>query len=208
MKKFSKLKVALSLAKPGWEAQKKLASIGYEDFRKPKPSSKVAAVLLLLVPNSNDSWDIIYIKRPSNNPHDKHGGQISFPGGRTEENDRSLEDTALRETEEEIGVPRTQIQLLGSLSQVYVFVSDFIVSPYVAFCETLPEFILQESEVAYVIRKDLKELLSTEILTKDLPIRSTVLKNVPYYDLDGETLWGATAMMTAEFLEIYRSILI
>ncbi len=205
MNKFSKLKAALNSTKPGWEAQKQLASIGYEDFRKPKASSKIAAVLLLLVPNSKDSWDIIYIKRPSDNPHDKHGGQISFPGGRTEENDRSLEETALRETEEEIGVPKTQIQLLGSLSKVYVFVSDFIVSPYVACCETLPDFILQESEVDYIIRQDLNELLASEILTKDLPIRSTVLKKVPYYDLSGETLWGATAMMTAEFLAVYRN---
>jgi len=145
---------------------------------------------------------LTYIKRPSNNPHDKHGGQISFPGGQREPHDKDLKETAIRETEEELGLSREHFEVLGPISKVYVFVSDFNVQPYVGYAKEPLVFAPQKSEVDYVINYPLKKLVTNPILSKDHTIRGFTLKDIPYYNLQGETLWGATGMMTAEFLKI------
>ncbi len=200
---IEQLKDILNGDLPGWEGQKLMSSIGYESNRKAKPTSKKAAVLLLLFPDSGQ-LKLTFIRRPSNNPNDKHGGQISFPGGQVENEDRNLEHTALRETFEEIGVQEREITILGRLSDIYVFVSDFLVSAYVGYSHTRPEFILQESEVAALITFPLSKLFHQPLMSKDHKVRDIVLKDVPYYDLDGEFLWGATAMITSELLELIR----
>jgi len=198
------LKDLLQRPLPGWEGQKLLSSHGYDTNRTAKSDSKKAAVLVLLFHDDTGVLRIAYIKRPSNNPHDKHGGQISFPGGQVEQDDPSLEYTALRETYEEIGIPIDQMTQLGSLSDIYVFVSDFLVSPYVAYYAGQPTFMPQPSEVDKIITWSVVELMTTTPATKDLVVKNYTLKAIPYYDLDGETLWGATAMITSEFLEILR----
>jgi len=198
------LKEILKQPLPGWSGQSKLSSVGYDSNREAKPSSKKAAVLLVIYQDVFDNYKLVYIKRPSNNPNDKHGGQISFPGGQVENLDPNLEHTALRETYEEIGIPNHQLEIVGALSKLYVFVSDFLVFPYVAVLKGQPAFIPQETEVDKIISHPIQHLLDFTPLTKDLHIRSYKLKNVPFYDLNGETLWGATAMITSEFLELIR----
>jgi len=115
----------------GWKAQKIMSSRGYDMNRKARPNSKIAAVMILLFQDYQDQWQIIYIKRPSRNPNDKHSGQVSFPGGQQENDDADLMITALRETEEELGIARESIQIIAPLSCIYVFVSDFNVFPFV-----------------------------------------------------------------------------
>jgi len=195
---------ALEQPLPGWEGQKIMSSFGYDTHRKPQTTSKKAAVMLLLYPDHDGILQVVYIKRPSNNPNDKHGGQISFPGGQVDPTDKDLEDTALRETYEEIGLPRKQLHILGRLSDIYVFVSDFQVSAFVGYVDHPPLFIPETAEVDFIISYPLPKLLSAARLVKDLKVNRHVLKAVPYYDLNNETLWGATAMITSEFLEVLK----
>ena len=136
---------------PGWEAQKQLSPIQTESYRIKRADAKEAGVNILLYPNKLDELELLFIKRPSNNPHDKHGGQISFPGGRKEDADNNLIDTAFRETEEEIGVPFDEMHFVGELSPLYVYVSNYIVQPVVSYIDYKPELVLQKSEVEIVI---------------------------------------------------------
>jgi 8-oxo-dGTP pyrophosphatase MutT (NUDIX family) len=160
--------------------------------------------MILLYPAENQ-WNITYIKRTSHNPHDRHAGQISFPGGKKDHDDHSNLACALRETEEEIGVDRRQINVLGSLSSLYVHVSNFLVYPFVGFLEQEPVFIPQDSEVADILTPSLDYLNNDKNLKKgDISARGTIIKDMPYFDLNGKVLWGATAMITSEFLTIYR----
>ncbi|NNK90358.1 MAG: CoA pyrophosphatase [Saprospiraceae bacterium] len=170
-------------------------------------SARKAGVLALFYPSNKHDLELIFIKRPTKNPMDKHGGQVSFPGGQIEQSDRHMIDTALRETEEEIGIPSNKIKVLGQLSPIYVYVSNFIVTPVVGFIDFKPEYKLQESEVDYVITSPLTHLIDPHNRkTKDLKVRSHLLKQVPYFDLQGEVLWGATAMMTSELLHIISDL--
>ena len=183
-----------------------MSSLGYDMHRTPAEDAKRAAVMLLLYHNTQDSLCTIFIKRPQRNPHDKHSGQVSFAGGQVDPEDDSLEDTALRETKEELGIPRQQIEVLGALSPIYVFVSNFNVSPYVGYLKGQPKYKLQESEVAYPIEVSIDSLISQMTpQRKDLKVGNNSLKNVPYMDVKGDTLWGATAMMTSEFLDVYKA---
>jgi len=199
---FSYVKAPL----PGWEAQKLMSSVGYDQNREPKGDSKIAAIMVLLFQDEEQAWQTVYIKRPSRNPLDKHSGQISYPGGQREATDHDLIDTALRETEEELGIPRSEIEIIGPLSSIYVFVSDFNVFPYVGYLSAKPQFDIQKSEVDFPIIYPLQRLLnSNPVPRKNLTVaKGRTLKNIPYYDLDGHTLWGATAMVTSELLEMVR----
>ena len=184
-----------------------MTSQGYSSNRVPADDAKSAAVLLLLYDDPAKGLSTMYIKRPTRNPEDKHSGQVSFPGGQVDPEDKTLQDTALRETEEELGIPRGKIEVLGKLSSMYVFVSNFQVIPYVGYLPEQPIFKIQESEVDYPITVSIADLLSQlPPQRKDLLVRSFTIKDVPYWDLNGDTLWGATAMITREFLDIYASL--
>lgn len=194
---------------PGMEAQRELISTSFDEsrYRQPKKNSKKAGVLAIILTNtaSSSSPSILYTKRTTN-VNDKHSGQISFPGGQFEPNDETLLNCALRETKEEVGLNSTELQIIGPLTQLYVHVSDFIVQPYLAIYESLPKYILEEEEVANVIEFPISTLMEEHsIKYKDVKIQNYTLKQIPYFDLNGETLWGATAMVTNEILHLIRS---
>jgi len=192
---------------PGWEAQKKLAPVHTREYRDMEKAGKQAAVLALIYKDEFNDNRLIYIKRPSRNPLDKHSGQISFPGGQRESQDKAYRDTALRECYEEIGIPIKQIRILGQLTPLYVYVSDFYVQPFVGFLDGPPKFILQESEVDYVITEKLEYLCSKKSIAQiDYTIRDVILKDMPHYKLGNDILWGATAMMTSELIDIINEI--
>jgi len=202
---IERLKVRLNGELPGWEAQKIMAPVQAREYRDIKNAGKQAAVLALFYKDNFNEHRIIYIKRPSRNPNDKHSGQISFPGGQKESADNSFEETALRECYEEIGIPSNKINILGQLSPLYVFVSDFYVLPFVGLLEGQPNFILQESEVEYIITEKVSYLNSpVSIGHSDFKIRNTTFKQMPHYKLGNEILWGATAMMTAELMHLLK----
>ena len=163
-------------------------------------SHKESAVLLLLYLKSN-SWFIILMKRKEYDGH--HSGQISFPGGKKNPLDKSLLQTALRETKEETGVDASGSIIAGALSPVHIPVSGFVVHPFIAVLDYPPVFLPDINEVQYLIEVPLNTLIEPSVFkTKKMQIRNTEL-NVPYFDIQNEVIWGATAMILNEFLDLF-----
>ena len=168
------------------------------------PSSAVkAGVMILLYPDQNGAIQTVYIKRKSIEG-DVHKGQISFPGGKLEKSDSDVRQAAIRETFEEIGVRIPEENIIGALTKLYIPVSNFEVYPFVSYIPEKPQFLMELSELDEIIETPLNHLRDPNTLKKkDLRVRhNIVLRDVPYFDLYGHTLWGATAMMTAEFLDV------
>jgi 8-oxo-dGTP pyrophosphatase MutT (NUDIX family) len=168
----------------------------FEHATKPK----LSAVLIMLVPHNN-SFDILYVQR-TQNLHDKHSGQISFPGGGYSKQDSSLCDTAVRETFEEIGVLVNSNCIVGKLSEHFVPISNYIIHPYVAILSNAPHtFILQTSEIERVIAVPIEFVQDTShIRTKQVEYQNTIV-TIPYYAWEQFEIWGVTAMITEEFVE-------
>lgn len=196
------LRLKLQQPLPGRVAHLKMTPASRRQYVDAPPTVRQAAVMATLFPK-NDEWHIVFIQR---NPHDKdhHGGQISFPGGKAEPSDATMLDTALRETEEEVGILRSEVKVLGGLSELYIPVSNFQVHPFVGYLERQPSYRLQLEEVSGVLEVPLAHLRNEAALrTTDIPVNKVLtMKNVPYYDLDGKILWGATAMMVSELVEV------
>lgn len=203
MELIEKIEKSLQGPLPGPEAQYRMAHAARTSFPKPQREARIAAVLLLLFPKQEE-WHTLFIQRVSSNPNDHHKGQIAFPGGMQEKSDRDLSHTALREAEEEVGLPTNGVEILGPLSTLYIPVSNFIVHPFVGKVNYTPEWMLQKSEVANIIETPLVYFRSPAAKsTTDISVSENLkLRNVPYFKLDGKILWGATAMMMNEFLAL------
>ncbi len=191
---------------PGAYYQNLMAPSGSEKYRIISPDHKVACVMVLLFPK-DDEWHLSFIERSNHSPEDKHSGQISFPGGKLDENDYSYEDCALRETYEEIGVPPESIGILGNLTPLYVYVSNFLVHPFVGFTTQYPKFNIQETEVQSILEVPVNHFSKSKNKgTTDILIRDIILPETPYYDIYGKKLWGATAMMISELEQIMKEL--
>ncbi len=188
---------------PGPEAQYRMAHAVRGKYQLSSADARVACVLLALYPKASD-WHLVLIQRVSSNPNDRHGGQISFPGGGYEATDGSLENGALREAEEEVGVLPKDVNLLGRLTELFIPVSNFMVHPFIGHLDYAPQFIPQPSEVQEIIEVPLSTLRNpnNRQLTEIRISNNMTLKNVPYFDVNGRVVWGATAMMLNEFLEL------
>lgn len=130
-----------------------------------------------------------------------HSGQISLPGGKWEEIDEDLKSTALRECEEEVGIPRNELISLGMLTPVFIPVSNFSMYPYVFFHPKVPQLKLDAREVVDVIVFDIKELCYEEALkqTSISVSQNRILNNVPCFIINDKIVWGATALVLNEF---------
>jgi 8-oxo-dGTP pyrophosphatase MutT (NUDIX family) len=190
---------------PGRDYQLRMAAILKRHIFDAPPTARKAAVLMLMFPQ-NGEWHIVLTERTGNS-NDPHSKQISFPGGSVEASDVDLAATALRETYEEIGVEPSRIEMIGAMTDVYIPVSNFHVQPYLAWTNTPPQYKRQETEVKTVIDVPFSVLKdANNWKVKDIYISETYnLKNVPYFDVYGKSVWGATAMMLAELLELVRS---
>lgn len=199
------LKNLLSQALPGKAAQYKMAHAVRVNHAPPPPDAQIACVLVLLYPRNKD-WHIVLIERMSNKRHDRHSGQISFPGGKLEDRDPSLAAGALREANEEVGVIQEDIEILGQLTEMYIPVSNFLVHPFVGKLDYTPLFIPQPSEVKSILEVPLNILTDPKTINRtELRISNDIiLKNVPYYNFQNHIVWGATAMMLSEFLEVLK----
>ena len=195
---INKIKQRLLQPLPGGKIQLKMAPHLRKVYDIAPKNATIACVLILLFPK-NEEWHFVLIQRM---PHekDRHSGQVSFPGGRLEESDISLEYGALREAEEEVGVDKNEIEILGRLTELYIPVSNFLVHPFVGFMEKTPEWTAQPSEVESILEIPLADLLDKEKRKKvDMKMRNNIiLKDTPYFDFDGKVVWGATAMMLNE----------
>ena len=133
-----------------------------------------------------------------------HGGQISFPGGRLEPSESSLQ-AAIRETEEEIGILESQIEICGQLRSVYIPPSDFTVTPYVGLIRGTPKFTPCQREVEQIIRAPLNQLMAPSALAAGTVTRSNGESlEVPCYQVGLHQIWGATAIMIGELIERLR----
>lgn len=197
----------LSKNLPGRQAQIRMAPqpVCEGDIRQmdaPENAQK-SSVLLLLFPNEDGQMELVLTLRSNDIDH---GGQISFPGGRVEKGE-SLQQTALREAKEEIGVSPDKVTIIGELSDLYVSHSNNLVSPFVGFIQRRPLFQLNPAEVEEVFSVELQSLVQKKNITvEDWNLHSYTYK-VPYWDVHEVPLWGATAMMLNEFLDIYREFL-
>ena len=201
------LQQALAQPLPGWAVQRRMAPENRRLDRDRKllapDNYRESSVLLLLYPNHRQ-LHFVLIRRPTY--EGVHSGQIAFPGGRRE-GEESYEATALRETQEEIGILPEEITLLGSLSSIYIPPSNFMVYPFVGFVPAQPIYRPDEREVAEILEPSLS-LLTDEVVRRQEQRHFPNIgwANVPYFDIFGHKVWGATAMMLMEFSAIVTGV--
>ncbi len=161
------------------------------------------AVLILIYPQANHAFFPL-IKRPRY--AGVHSGQIAFPGGKMEPEDESLVVTAIREASEEVGVSADEVNLIGSISDLFVPASNFLVSPILAYSEKKPDFVPEFREVERIIEAPLSLLLKLETRKqKILEVGGAMKLDAPYFDIENEVVWGATAMILGEFIQILEN---
>jgi 8-oxo-dGTP pyrophosphatase MutT (NUDIX family) len=198
------LKNEIQKGLPGTEIQWQMASSDrmVKNFpRVPGKDARIAAVLILLY-HDNGSIRTVFIQRPDYDG--VHGGQISFPGGKSEPEDENVIMTALREAHEEIGVDSSKVNVIGILTPLFIPVSNMIVTPVIGWINEKPQFIHQPEEVVFLIDADIMKLLDRGIVkVKPFEIRGETIE-VKYFDYEGNTIWGATAMILHELLVILR----
>ncbi len=187
---------------PGREAQLKMAHTTRHLSLSAPPQSKKAGVLATFF-LKNQKWHLVFIERIQNEK-DRHGGQIGFPGGKFEPKDQTLKNTALREAEEEVGIARGDVKILGQLTNLYIPVSNFEVYPFVGFLNYEPAYKLQKEEVSNVLEVPLSHFKNPFIkgMTTIRIGKHLTLNQVPYFDMYGKVLWGATAMIMSELIEV------
>lgn len=200
----NKLEPRLKLPLPGALAHEPIRAVpaggiapNFEHKVPPKPGS----VLILLYPE-NGRIKFPLTKRQTY--AGAHSDQVSLPGGKTEPGEVYLE-TAIREAEEEIGIDRTQVSVIGALSNFFVIPSNFMIVPVVAFCLVKPVFKPDPFEVARIITGDLQDLISDEaVREKEILAAGKYRMNAHYFDIENEVVWGATAMILNEFRLVLR----
>ena len=170
----------------------------------PAPTTVPAAVLVLLHDHDGD-LHIVFQKR-TDKVHD-HKGQISFPGGASDPDDMSLTETALRETHEEIGVLPEDVDILGSLDEM-VTVSNYVVTPFVGWVSRYPyEWRFSDDEVAYLLEVPVTHLLDPATLVPDRRFINGREYEFQSYRFGDDLIWGATARMLGNFLDVAASVL-
>ena len=162
-----------------------------------------SAVLILLFPFQQHIM-ICLIRRPGTMKN--HAGQIAFPGGKREKEDENLVQTALREAYEEIGVPVESVVIIGELSNVYVQISAFLIKPVLGWLNEKPEIKMDASEVDEVIFISLEDLADHGNRCERMMDTRTGSISAPGFEIDGLFIWGATAMMLAELIDIYQGM--
>lgn len=204
------IKQALTKTLPGVSGQVKMAPApvdGQVNRWHPPQNCQEAAVLLLLYPHTpsggtNSELHITLMRRPEYTG--AHSGQISLPGGRREAGE-SLKTTALREATEEVGVMPHNLQVVGQLSALYTPPSNFCIYPFVAFSPIRPTFEVDPREVAELIETPLSVLVNSALHKEEIwHFEKYGNRRVPYFDVFGHKVWGATAMILSEFFTLLR----
>lgn len=189
---------------PGLEAQLRMAPDPVDGIRniplEPEGKSRNSSVLALIHPGENGDIRIVLTHRTETIVH---GGQLSFPGGASENNE-TPEETALREAEEEIGIKPSKVRIAGTLSDLYLYRSNNLITPVVGFQEHKPKMVINPIEVQEAFTVSLDSLLKGENLAKQPWTLNDKTYQVPYWDIHKVPLWGATAMMMSELLVLYR----
>jgi 8-oxo-dGTP pyrophosphatase MutT (NUDIX family) len=200
----SRLKAEILKGLPGTEIQWQMSSLNriankFPLF--PGEDARLAAVLILLYPE-NGIIHTVFMQRPEYDG--VHGGQISFPGGKKEPEDDTIITTAIREAWEETGTDPHEVSVIGTLTPLYIPVSNMLVTPVVGWTDARPDFRHKTDEVQFLINAELKSFLDETIIKrKPFEVRGEML-DIRYFDYRGYTIWGATAMILNELLVILR----
>lgn len=166
-------------------------------------NAKKSAVMILLFHEAG-KLKVVFIRRSFY--VGIHAGQIAFPGGRYEDSDMHVQNTALREIEEEIGIAADKIEILGQLTDIYVPPSNFLISIFVGYLAEKPQYRPDEREVAEILEIDIDEFFLANIIQEKefvVPSAKTSV-NALYYKVTNADLWGASAMVMTEFLDILK----
>ncbi|MFO7371192.1 MAG: CoA pyrophosphatase, partial [Bacteroidales bacterium] len=199
---IEKLEARLKKPLPGDEAHNRMSPAVRRPVMRDIPIRN-SGVLLLLYP-AEKTAHTIFIKRSEY--EGIHSGQVSLPGGMYRTDDGNTEQTALREAGEEIGIQPNRVSIIGSLSTIHIPVSNVNVFPYVGTMPLRPNFRHDPREVQYIIETSLERLMDSQTCKSEIINIAGVNTPVPYYDIQGHHVWGATAMIVCEFLEVCREI--
>lgn len=165
----------------------------------PGPDARESGVLLLLYPLADKGTGLVLIQRSEDGG--MHSGQIALPGGKREQEDKDIVQTALREAEEEVGLDTSSVEIVGLLSPLFINVSNFVVQPVIAFASQRPELVRSDHEVSRVLYTDIGYLFASRTEEK-VQVRSlgdNMFWKAPVYKLeDDSVVWGATAMILSE----------
>lgn len=200
------VRAALSIPLPGESAQRLMAPVTRKtlaELAADIPLIRESSVLILLYPDSKGKIHSLLIERPVTDH--VHSGQLAFPGGKTEESDLSVAHTALRETEEEVGVPAQSVEVIGTLSDLIIPASRFLVHPHIGVVSSTPKFTPNPEEVRALLPVSLTDLLTLPRSEKSFATSYGHLK-APCFHLEGRDLWGATAMMVSEFRVMMENV--
>ena len=197
------LEKALKEPKPGLDAQLKMMPHprpGNQLYSEVEDSCLKAGVLILIYPR-NDQLHLVFTRRTDR--VDFHQAQISFPGGQQEQ-DESFKEAAVREAHEEVNISPDSIRILGELTPLYIPPSNYCVYPVVAFSNSRPDFRPSELEVEEVIEVPLDHLLNPENIRREVWHYKGRDIEVPFYSFKEDKIWGATAMILAELIELLK----
>lgn len=198
-----RLKINLQKDLPGFKVQQRMAPsfrVGPSMPHNQNPSTRESAVLIAIYPD-NGQANTILIKRAVYNG--AHSGQVSFPGGKREGFDKSLIETALREAEEEIGIDPTTVEVIGTLTPLFVPVSNLTVLPVVGIMPKPSELHPNLQEVEYTITANLSDFKSPENLSVKTICIGNLPISAPFYAVKNEVVWGVTAMIISELTALY-----
>ncbi len=195
---------------PGEAVQYKMAPIErLEELKRVAQNAntaKRAGVMSLFYPAEDLETHLILILRKTYKG--VHSAQVGFPGGKLELDDNSIQDAALRETEEEVGVARDTIAVLKQMTEIYIPPSNFFVQPFLGITRQQPKFVPQEDEVEALIEVRLQDFMDDfNITTQTLTTSYATNIEVPAFKLNGHIVWGATAMMLNEVRELLKKVL-
>lgn len=177
-----------------------------EKMKEKSKTARRAGVMALFYPTVTGETNLVLILRKTYKG--VHSAQVGFPGGKYEEEDANdLMQTALRETEEEIGVARTAIKVLKAMSPLYVPPSNYMVHPFIGISEQNLSFVKQDDEVEAILEVKLSDFLcESNICTTKVLTSFGVEVDVPAFQLNGHIVWGATAMMLGEIKDVLKQV--
>ncbi|MFP4557556.1 MAG: NUDIX hydrolase [Bacteroidales bacterium] len=200
---IQRLKLNLSNELPGASAQARMAPTLRSDLHlhaNPDSTTRQSAVLIPVFAYEGLASTLL-IRRTTYNG--VHSGQISFPGGKQEEHDTDLIQTALREAQEEVGIDPTLVKVVGTLTPLYIPVSNMMVLPVVGVMPSIKKLHLNLQEVEYTITARLSLFKNPDNFSvKTICINKQPI-SAPFYTIGKEEVWGATAMIISELTELY-----